>query len=113
MRRVLVFPVLLWACEKPPPPDPAWLDGVEKFHKQRERSIGGDEGWITLAGRFPLKPGLNSVGSDPKSAAVLPADRSPPQAGTLVVEAGSLYFAAAEGVDVRVAGQPIKTTPVE
>jgi uncharacterized protein (DUF1684 family) len=102
--------LLLDACsKKPAPEDPAWRAGIEKFHQQRERIIGGDDGWITLAGRFPLRPGVNSVGSDPKSAAVFPADRAPAHAGDIVLEADQLYFMAADGADVRVKGTPIKT----
>jgi uncharacterized protein (DUF1684 family) len=111
MRRLAVI-LLLAACSKPAPPDPAWLSGLEKFHHQRDKIIGGDDGWITLVGRFNLKPGFNTVGSDPGSAAVLPADRAPPLAGKFVVEAGTLSFQPAEGVDVRLEGAPVKALTV-
>lgn len=110
MRWLAAVPLVLAACEKPAPDDPKWRDGLESFRKQRARVI--DEAWLTVVGRFPLRPGPNTIGSDAKSAAVLPADRAPPFAGTLIVEDGTLYFQAAEGVDVKVKGQSVTTTPV-
>jgi uncharacterized protein len=108
--RLIVLLLALTACFKPSAPsDPKWLESIEKFHANRAKSIGGPEGWISLVGRFALKNGANTVGSDPKCAAVLPADRSPPMLGTIVLEAGTLSFAAAEGAEVKVAGVPVKT----
>ncbi|MBK7859011.1 MAG: DUF1684 domain-containing protein [Archangiaceae bacterium] len=104
--------VLLGACRREAPADPKWVEGLEKFHRGRERSIAGPDGWVTLVGRFALKNGANPVGADPKSAAVLPADRSPAQLGTLVLEAGSLFWTTAQGASVTVNGAPVASLQV-
>jgi uncharacterized protein len=104
--------LLLVGCKNEGGVDPTWKSNVEKFHARREKSIGGEEGWISLVGRFALKPGANTLGSDPQSDAVLPADRSPPKAGTFVVEEGQLSFVAGEGADVRSGGKKITTLTV-
>lgn len=109
--RSLVLLLAVAACTKPSPPpaDPAWAEGLTKFRAGREKSIGGPEGWISLVGRFQLKNGANTIGSDPKCLAVLPADRAPPLLGTINLEAGTLYFTTASGADVRLGGQPVTT----
>jgi uncharacterized protein (DUF1684 family) len=106
VKRLAVL-LLLGACARPEPVDPQWAAAVERFHQRREQSIGGPDGWITLIGRFALKKGANAVGSDPSSLAVLPANRSPPRLGTVVVEAGSLFWSTAEGATVTVGGAPV------
>lgn len=108
--RCLLVMLFVAACSKPAGPvDAAWAERVAKFRAGREKSIGGPEGWISLVGRFALKNGANTVGSDPKCLAVLPADRSPPLLGTINVEAGTLYFTTAAGADVRLGGAPVTT----
>src|SRR5439155_21791486 len=92
---------------RPIPADPQWEASMQKCREGRAKSIGGPDGWIALLARVPLKKGTNTIGSDPQSRAVLPADRSPPQLGTIMVEADSLLFAAAPGAEVKIAGASV------
>ncbi len=53
--------------------DKAWRETVLKFHTDAETRLRGPEGWLTVVGLTWLKPGDNTIGSDPKNAVVLPA----------------------------------------
>ena len=100
----------LSACSEPEAPqaaDPAWASELTRFRADREKSIAGPDGWITLVGRFELESGANSVGSDPGCTAVLPSDRAPALLGTVHVGAGALSWTTAAGADVRVDGKPV------
>lgn len=56
---------------------------VEEWRAGRYEALRRDRGWLTLAGLAWLKPGVNRVGSDSSSDAVLPS--GPADAGTLTV----------------------------
>jgi len=110
----VVFALLtcaLGACSESEAPqaaaDPAWADELTRFRADREKSIAGPDGWITLVGRFALATGANSVGSDPGSVAVLPSDRAPALLGMLDVETDTVSWTTAAGADVRVEGEPV------
>lgn len=56
---------------------------VEAWRAGRYEALRRDQGWLTLCGLAWLKPGVNRVGSDPASDAVLPG--GPAQVGTVTV----------------------------
>jgi uncharacterized protein (DUF1684 family) len=93
--------------------DAKWRAAVETFRAERAQAIGGEDGWITLVGLFWLKPGENTIGSDPTSDAVLPADRSPRRAGVITVDGQRAQFQAAPGADVRHDGAPLSPLLLE
>ena len=59
---------------------------VEAWRAQRYAALRRDTSWLTLAGLSWLEPGVNRVGSDPASDAVLPG--GPAAAGTITVAGG-------------------------
>ncbi len=92
---------------------PAWEEEVAAWKKTRFERLQRPDGWLTLVGLGWLKPGDNSVGSDPASAVVLPAGKAPPRLGTLqLVGSGdrrTLLFRAEKGVAVTHEGAPVST----
>ena len=69
---------------------PAPLDyrqEVEAFRRHREQQLTSDDGWLTVAGLFWLKPGANRFGADRSNELVLPAS-APARAGTFWLESG-------------------------
>lgn len=60
-----------------------WEDEVATWKKARFERLQQPDGWLTLVGLGWLKEGDNSIGSDPKSAVVLPAGKAPARLGTL------------------------------
>ena len=72
---------------------------IADFRAARERSISSPDGWISLAGLSWLKEGLNRVGSDPASEALLPPS-VPARVGTIILKSGHADFRPAPGVNI-------------
>jgi uncharacterized protein len=63
---------------------------VSQWRVAREERLRSERGWLTLVGRYPLKPGENSFGSGKSNAIVLPDSLQlpgPDCLGSLVVDA--------------------------
>jgi uncharacterized protein (DUF1684 family) len=78
----------------PAPPD--YRQEVEAFRRHREQQLTSDDGWLTVAGLFWLKPGANRFGADRSNDLVLPPS-APPRAGTFWLESGRVTVEAAPG----------------
>jgi uncharacterized protein (DUF1684 family) len=62
---------------------------IQKWREAREKKLRADNGWLTLAGRFPLRPGANTFGTGKSNDVVFPAQLAgtgPERLGTLVVD---------------------------
>jgi uncharacterized protein (DUF1684 family) len=71
----------------------------------RRESIAGEDGWLTLIALVWLEPGEITIGSDPASGIVLPADHAPASVGRLVI-GEDVRFVATPGVEVTSDGAP-------
>lgn len=70
--------------------DTAYVDSMQKWRDARENGLRNDNGWLTLAGRFQMKPGANTFGTGKKNDIVLPPElkgAGPDTIGTFVVDA--------------------------
>jgi len=89
MRKAL-FPILLavalGAAAADREPDPAYRKSVEDWRKQAEQGLRRDNGWLTLAGRYVLKPGENTFGNGPGNDIVFPKGVGSPGMGSVFVE---------------------------
>jgi uncharacterized protein (DUF1684 family) len=52
--------------------DNGYQGGIERWRHEREAGLKADGGWLTVAGLFWLKDGVNAAGSSPSSAIRLP-----------------------------------------
>jgi uncharacterized protein len=84
----------------------AYQNEIETWRREREDRLRAADGWLTLAGLFWLKPGVNRFGADPSNDIVLPAP-APPQGGTFVLDSGRISVAVAPGVPVTLGGNPV------
>ncbi len=73
--------------------DPAapasYADAMQKWRDSREASLRNDNGWLTLAGRFQMKPGVNTFGTGSNNDIVFPPELKgvgPDRIGALVVD---------------------------
>ena len=52
--------------------EPTFAEEIRQWREGREKSLRSDNGWLTLAGRFPLKPGDNTFGIGKDNDVVFP-----------------------------------------
>lgn len=77
--------------------DPAaWRSDLDAWRARHEKSVSGPDGWLTLVTLQWLKPGIHSLGSDPKSQIVLPAP-APARVGLLTVNGKTVQLLAPAG----------------
>ncbi len=80
---------------------------IEAWQKARDVRLRSDSGWLTLAGLFWLKPGVNRFGADGANDIVLPAHASPARAGIFVVAEDEVAVEISPGVMVTLGGKPV------
>src|SRR6187399_3361666 len=68
--------------------DPAYAKTVQDWRVRAEQSLKRDDGWLTLAGRYVLKPGENRFGTAPTNDIVFPKGMGPAGMGSIFVEPG-------------------------
>lgn len=85
---------------------PSYRAEIQKFHADREAELKADDGWLTVAGLFWLRPGPNTAGSAKGNDIVLPA-KAPGRLGTFALENGVVRFTADPSARVTSGGQPV------
>lgn len=104
MKKILC--VMLLAAGTAAAAEPEHLSSVEAWRARVEKSLRQDNGWLTLAGRFVMKPGANTFGTGPDNAIVFPKDTGPERIGTLDVAPGKVTLKLAPGLTMMKDGQP-------
>jgi hypothetical protein len=84
--------------------DPAYAKSVTDWRAKAEKSLRADNGWLTLAGRFVLKPGENTFGNGPGNDIVFPKGVGSPGMGSVFVENGRVWVKMVEGLKMRKEG---------
>jgi len=111
MHRLPIAPLLALLAAMAPalaPADDAYRAEAEKFRRDREAGLKADDGWLTVAGLFWVKPGETRVGGDPSADVLLPAG-APPRVGVLALAAdGKATFRPEPGVPVLRDGRPFE-----
>jgi hypothetical protein len=85
----------------------AYRQEIREWQQGRQEGLTREEGWLTLVGLHWLDDGTTTVGSDPMSDVVLPAE-APARVGTLVREEGEMELRLLPGVDAKVDGEPVR-----
>jgi uncharacterized protein len=73
----------------PPAENSPYADEIQKWRATREEKLRADNGWLTLAGRYPLKEGSNTFGTGKNNDVIFPsalAGVGPERLGTLDVD---------------------------
>ena len=85
---------------------PAYRAEIEKYRADRIAELTDDSGFLTLAGLYWLKPGINTAGSDKKNDLVLPL-KAPAKLGVFTLTDGRVFFTADPAASVTSEGKPI------
>jgi hypothetical protein len=72
--------------------------------------LTANDGWLSLIGRFDLPVGESLVGSDPRSAILLPGDKAPAELGRLVRTEQSVVFVPAPHAELGVRRASLQTS---
>src|SRR4249919_2128220 len=78
----------------------AYQQEIARWRVEREAKLKADDGWLTVVGLHWLHEGVNTVGSDPKADAPLPASL-PARVGTITLSKGKVHFKPAGGVPLK------------
>ena len=82
-------------------PDPAYRKSVEDWRARAEASLRRDNGWLTLAGRYVLKPGENTFGTGDRNDILFPKGVGPVGMGSVFVEPGTVTVKLVEGLKMK------------
>jgi len=89
-------------------PGPTPTEQTEAWQAKRNATLSDPQGWLALAGLFPLPDGEFSIGSADDSRIRFP-DGTPHRLGEMTVAYATLHFDAAPGTDVRL-GEALVTS---
>jgi len=78
--------------------DPAYVKQVKDWRTKAEEGLKRDNGWLTLAGRYPMKEGTNTFGTGKGNDIVFPPGLGPERMGTITVPPGSVVVKLADAV---------------
>ena len=90
--------------------DSAYEREIAKFRAEREAKLKADDGWLTVVGLHWLHEGINTVGSDPRADAPLPA-AVPARVGTIALAKGKVHFKPAGGIPLKEMDLKTDVTP--
>jgi uncharacterized protein len=94
-----------------PATDTDWKKDVQAWRARAGESLAKDNGWLTLAGRYVVKPGVNTFGTGPGNDIVFPRGLGPERMGTVDVPAagapGKVTVKLAPGLEMTQEGIPM------
>lgn len=79
---------------------------IRRFRADRIQELKADDGWLTVAGLFWLKPGANVAGSAPGSDVRLAA-KAPARLGVFTLEQNRVTFTPERAAGVTLAGRRV------
>ena len=86
-----------------------YLKAVEKWRSDETADLKKEDGWLTLAGLFWLKEGMNTVGGGPQYDVRLTENFTQGKFGEIDFKDGVARLRVAEGVEARCDGKPFST----
>ena len=89
--------------------DNSYRQKLEKWRAEKEAELKSDDGWLTVAGLFWLKEGVNRFGTDASNEIVLPEGSAPAKAGEFEFRAGKTTLRVGNGVAATSGGKPVTT----
>src|SRR5256885_15939542 len=82
---------------------------IEKWRQEREANLKKETGWLTVAGLFWLKEGVNTVGAGEKFDVRLTENFKQGKFGEIDFKDGKAVLKVEKGVEARIDGKSIST----
>jgi hypothetical protein len=97
------------------PDQAAYVDSVQQWRDRAEQGLRRDLGWLTLAGRFQMRPGNNTFGTGKDNDIVFPPElkgAGPERLGTIIVDPSGkkVTLKLADGVSMTSDGKAFSGT---
>jgi hypothetical protein len=86
-----------------------YVKAIEKWRSDEERDLKKEDGWLTLAGLFWLRDGINTVGAGPDFDVRLTGDFKGGKFGEIVFKEGVATLKVESGVEAESDGKSIST----
>src|SRR5262249_9932003 len=86
-----------------------YVKAVEKWRSDEETNLKKEDGWLTLAGLFWLKDGVNTVGAGPQFDVQLTDNFKQGTFGEIDFKNGVATLKVASGVEARCDDKPVST----
>jgi uncharacterized protein (DUF1684 family) len=81
--------------------DQTYADSVSQWRTKVEASLKRDNGWLTLAGRYVMKSGENTIGSAKNNDIVLPEGVGPQRLGSMIIDEKMVLLKLADGITMK------------
>lgn len=78
--------------------DAQYVKSVQDWRARADQGLRRDNGWLTLAGRFVMKPGVSTFGTGAGNDIVFPPGLGPERMGTITIEGGEVKVKLADGL---------------
>src|SRR5947208_8939124 len=86
-----------------------YVKAIEKWRSDEERDLKKEDGWLTLAGLFWLKEGVNTVGGGPQYDVRLTENFTQGKFGEIHFNNGVATLKVADGVEAQCDGKRVGT----
>jgi uncharacterized protein (DUF1684 family) len=84
-----------------------YAKGIEKWRSEREANLKKETGWLTVAGLFWLKEGINTVGAGEKFDVRLTDNFKKGKFGEIEFKEGKAVLKVAKGIDAQIDGKSV------
>src|SRR5271167_719185 len=106
---LLTSAMVILGAASPDAPDAAYVQSFEKWKAHQTADL--KENWLSLAGLFWLKPGVNRFGTDASNQIVFP--KGPAHAGEFDLAGKDVTLKLLPGVQATIAGKTIATARLD
>jgi uncharacterized protein (DUF1684 family) len=81
--------------------DEHYIRAIEAWRVTMEQNLRRDNGWLTLAGRYFMKPGENAIGTAQDNDVLLPSGLGPAHLGKVIVDGKMVELKLNDGITMR------------
>lgn len=108
---VFIITGVLSSCDRSPVlplSSSDYIDSIVTWQQDRAKELTSPDGWLALAGRYWLKEGEQSFGSDRSNQIIFPRGTCPDTIGYILLRDNQVSIRILEGIDVKCEGESVK-----